>query len=245
MTNANLREVFVPASLLVMSVVAACNILGGCGGDTTTGTGVPEGGPADGTTDGYVGADGSGDSGAPVDGTAADSTAFDTGAATDALSPGDSGPSDGGSPADGPEADGGADAPSAADGSGESGIADATSPGTVHCGASTCDTNTSYCCRTGLDPSLETCNAADAGCTGSLWRCEKPSDCPGANCIVGGVTSQGGLTTACAKDNHWVLCASSMDCMGSQTCVTQTCHYEGGVESVGVCGGSLPATICP
>jgi hypothetical protein len=208
MTNASLRKVVVPVGLMVLSAAAACGALSSCGGSPTSGPGASDAQPADATMDGVVGADGSGEGAAPIDGTTADSATLDAGA------------------------------------SGDSSTADA--PGNVQCGTSVCDTNSSYCCRAGLDPSLQTCTGYDAGCSGSLWRCEKPSECPpGSHCIVFGVTAQGGLATTCGNSDTRTICVSSMDCTGARSCVTQTCHFEGGVEVVGICGGSLPSSTCP
>jgi hypothetical protein len=120
-----------------------------------------------------------------------------------------------------------------------------TQAGVVRCGASTCDTRATYCCKVALDPSLETCVAQDAGCSGSWSRCEKPSDCPaGEYCVVTGGTNLGGFTTECSPRANWVVCTSGADCPGGQPCTLENCRFEGGVESLSTCGGSLPTSSC-
>jgi hypothetical protein len=211
------------------SIAASC-FLSSCGGDSST-TATREGGATDGTAVGEGSSDGTAGSqdtgGTTTDGGAdggADSAVGDSGGSTtDGASP------DGGSPADSSTTDGG---PS--DGA-------SPGPGMVQCGTSVCALASSYCCRMGLDPSLQNCVAADAGCSGSWSQCDKPSDCPaGENCVVAAGTNLGGFTTQCSPRAHWVVCTSDMDCQGGQHCMPQTCRFEGGVQSLSTCGGSLP-----
>jgi len=165
--------------------------------------------------------------GTSADGGGSDEASGDSAAGGDGASD-----VDGGTTGDGGGLDGGGDGAPAG-------------PGFVQCGSAACDTASSFCCRTGLDPSLQACVATNGSCRGSLWRCEKPSDCTGADhCVVGGKTAQGGLSTACAPSKQLVVCATSADCGDAGACVSQTCHFEGGVQTIQTCG-ALAANVCP
>jgi hypothetical protein len=230
--NPNYTRTFVLSALSVVGVLVASCLVSSCSGNGATTSASPDAGPADGTAaaDGTASLDGSRDGNGGGDASVADSAANDSGA----------------SRPDAASLDGASDSTAPDTGTTEGGTTDGAGPGVLQCGASVCDGKSSYCCRAGLSSSLETCIALDAGCTGSWSFCDKPGDCPaGENCIVAAVTDQAGLTTQCASSSHWVVCTSNGDCQGGQPCMLQTCRFEGGVESLSTCGGSLPPSWCP
>lgn len=131
---------------------------------------------------------------------------------------------DGGVPdaaADCPPADAGPDLPPA-------------TPGTLPCGAESCDVKTQSCCVSLAVGSVGArCVPLGAACPGAALDCDEPADCPGAVCCfglqVGGagvaVGSRCGPRAGCNGVARFVVCRANADCGGT----TPACCTVGGV----------------
>jgi hypothetical protein len=99
-----------------------------------------------------------------------------------------------------------------------------STPGTLVCGAQTCDVKTQTCCVSLAVGSVGArCVPIGTACTGAALVCDEPADCPGAVCCFGVQTGGGGLgvgsqcsaRTACNGFGRFLVCRTNADCGGT------------------------------
>ena len=109
-----------------------------------------------------------------------------------------------------------------------------STPGTLACGAESCDVKTQSCCVSlAVGAVGARCVALGAACPGAALDCDEPADCVGAVCCFGlqvggaGVAlgSRCGPRASCGGLGRFVVCRANSDCGGS----TPACCTVGGV----------------
>lgn len=119
-----------------------------------------------------------------------------------------------------------------------------STPGTLLCGAQTCDTRTQSCCVSITAGSAGArCVPAGTACSGVGLVCDEPGDCATGTCCVGlqlggagvSVGSQCVVRAACVGVGRFVVCRTNSDCAAP----TPVCCQALGVPICqATCGGS-------
>lgn len=180
----------------------------------------------------------------------------DCGGSTDAgASGGDDGSADGTSAGDGAGGGGtgddaggggggGGGGEGGGGGGGGEGGAQASNPGKVACGATSCDVTDAgaqFCCL-GRDGGA--CEQAGTQCFGLRERCDEAADCPtGAVCCYEfGPTGLEARCRAGGCGQGVQACRTQAECT-SGTCAVHTCGRDGGLGTIESCSGAPP--VCP
>jgi hypothetical protein len=113
-----------------------------------------------------------------------------------------------------------------------------STPDSVQCGSTTCDTTKQACCHLyGASPS-QTCIALSGGScpAGDRIECDETADCPAGDFC--NQTANAPMYMECQSIAGRIACRSDAECTGGVRCITQTCNAGLGRPIViSTCGG--------
>ena len=114
-----------------------------------------------------------------------------------------------------------------------------STPGTVACGTSACDSSKESCCVTVSVGAVARCLPLGSSCVGGAnLECDEPADCPGGTCCFG---LQAGSLTNLALGSR---CVSATMCMGLGRFTVCRTNNDCGGGNPACCLGLAGVPIC-